>query len=95
MVFRLVKNFQKEYKYTIGEKLKNEAIEMVIQVFKANVARDKKEHLLKARENVEVIRLLIRLLKDLKQIDIKSLADINVKTEEISRQFAGWEKSIK
>jgi hypothetical protein len=93
IVFRLVKNFQKEYKYTIGEKLKNEAIEMIIQVFKANVARDKKEHLLKARESVEIIRLLLRVLKDLKQIDLKTFVEINIKIEEISKQFTGWQKS--
>lgn len=93
MIFRLVKNFQKEYKYTVGEKLKNEAIEMTIQIFKANIARDKKEYLFKARESVEVIRLLIRLIKDLKQLDIKTFAEINMKIEEISKQFTGWQKS--
>jgi len=95
MIFRLVKNFQKEYKYTIGERLKNEAIEMVIQVFRANISRDKHTHLIKARESVEMVRLLIRVLYDLKQIDVKKLAEINLKIEEISKQFVGWQKSVK
>ncbi len=95
IVFKLVKNFQKEYKYTIGERLKNEAIEMVIQIFRANVSREKYQHLLKARESVELVRLMIRVLYDLKQIDVKKLVEVNLKIEEISKQFAAWERSCK
>jgi len=32
-IFQFVKNFNKEYKYTIGEKLKNETIEMIANIY--------------------------------------------------------------
>jgi len=34
-------------------------------------------HLTKARENIEVIRLYVRLLKDLHQINVKQLVFVN------------------
>ncbi|MBI5218130.1 MAG: four helix bundle protein [Bacteroidia bacterium] len=35
-IFQFVKNFSKEYKYTVGEKLKNETLEMIMNIFRAN-----------------------------------------------------------
>ncbi|MBI2417236.1 MAG: four helix bundle protein [Ignavibacteriales bacterium] len=36
MIFHVCKDFQKDYKYTLGEKLKNEVSEMVTQIYRAN-----------------------------------------------------------
>jgi hypothetical protein len=92
-IFEYVKNFNKEYKYTIGEKLKNETIEMMSNIYRANSHTDKTGLLQKARENIEVIRLLFRLLKDLKQIDLKKFVIISTQIENVSKQLAGWQKS--
>ena len=35
-IFHFVKNFTKEFKYTLGEKLKNETLEMLINIYRAN-----------------------------------------------------------
>jgi hypothetical protein len=40
-----------------------------------------------------VIRLLIRLMKDLHQISIKNFVAINTIVEEVSKQLTGWHKS--
>lgn len=92
-IFELVKQFTKEYKYTIGEKLKNEALEMMINIYRANTRQQKKEILQKARENLEVLRLLVRLSKDLKIINVRHFVDINKQLEDISKQLSGWQKS--
>jgi hypothetical protein len=92
-IFEYTKNFTKEYKYTVGEKLKNETLEMMVNVYRANTRKDKTELLQTARENIEVIRLLFRLLKDLKQIDVKKFVTITVQIENVSKQLAGWQKS--
>jgi len=94
-IFKFVKTFNKEYKYTVGERLKNETLEMLLNIYRANIRTDKTELLQKARENIEVIRLLFRLLKDLHQISIEKFADINLKIENISKQLAGWQKACK
>lgn len=93
IIFRFSKNFSKEYKYTIGESIKKEAIEAVTNIYRANSNIDKKPHLEKARENIEVLRIYIRLLKDLHQISTKQLVYVNGYIENISKQLTGWYKS--
>lgn len=93
-VFRLVKNFKREYKYTIGESLKNEMIELITLIYRANTKRDKIDVLQEARERIEVVRLFIRLLKDLHQISIKQQVHINELIESVSKQLTGWHKSL-
>ena len=42
-IFLFTKNFSKEYKYTVGESLKKETIDLLTLIFRANVKRDKYE----------------------------------------------------
>ena len=73
-IFRFTKDFSKDYKYTVGESIKKETIELLTLIYRANVKRDKNEVLQEARERIEVIRLFIRLMKDMQQISIYFLA---------------------
>jgi hypothetical protein len=94
-IFQFTKNFTKEYKYTVGESIKKETIELIIGIYRANATRDKAAIIEKAREHIEVIRLLVRLMKDLKQINLEKFVTINEKIENVSKQLAGWQKSQK
>ena len=89
-IFKLTKEFNREYKYTIGEELKKETTAMIINIYRANSSNNKVDHIMNARENIEVIRLLIRLLKDLKQIQVVRIAKLNLAIEELSKQLTGW-----
>ncbi|HPU46085.1 MAG TPA: four helix bundle protein [Bacteroidales bacterium] len=93
-IFIMVHNLNREYKYSLGEKLKNELIDLIVNIYKANITDNKSEHIKDARENIEVIRLLIRILKDLNQISIKRYVSINIEIETISKQLTGWYKSV-
>jgi hypothetical protein len=84
-IFLFTKEFTKEYKYTIGENLKKETIELLTLIFRPNSRSDKDAVLQQARESIEVIRLM----KDLKQINFKRFVTINQKVEEVSKQLAG------
>ena len=98
-IFKLVKDFPKEYKYTIGETLKKETLELIMLLYKINSTpqKERKELLMNlARESVEAIRLLLRLTHDLNLMRLKRFSYISLKLENISRQLAGWQKkSIK
>ena len=48
-----------------------------------------------AREQIEVIRLLIRVMKDMKQINLEKFVKINQEVENVSKQLSGWQKSQK
>jgi len=92
-IFQFTKNFNREYKYTIGENIKKETIEMIINIYRANSNYAKKPLIQAARENAEVIRLLFRLLKDLKQISLEKFVEINEKLESVSKQLSAWQRS--
>lgn len=90
-IFLFTKEFSKEYKYTVGESLKKETIDLLTLIFRANSRSDKNAVLQQARESIEVIRLLIRLMKDLKQINLKRFVTVNQKVEAVSKQLTGWQ----
>jgi len=93
-VFLTVKNLTKEYKYTLGERLKEEVLELIIGIYRTNSRKDKLHMIRQAREEVEVIRLLVRLLFDLKQITLKRMVAVNERIELVSKQLAGWHKAL-
>ncbi len=55
------KNFPREYKYTLGQKIKDELIELVILIYRANSAADKSLHIQSIIERVQAIQLMMRL----------------------------------
>jgi four helix bundle protein len=87
-------SFSREYKYTLGERLKEQSTEMLINIYKAN--KNKKEtrgqYIDQAIQNLEVVRLLLRLCKDLKTIGMKGFVALNMQVEELSKQLASWQK---
>lgn len=92
-IFQFSKDFNKEYKYTVGESLKKETIELITLIYRANSRTDKAETLQTAREHIEVIRLLVRLVKDMRQINLKKFVAVNEQVENVSRQLTGWQKA--
>jgi len=91
-LFNLSSNLPKAYKYTLGERIQLDAIEVIVNIYKANASIEKLEYISKSREHIEIIRLMIRILYDTKQINLKRMIVINKKIEEISKQLVGWQK---
>ena len=61
----ITKNFPKDYKFTLGQKLKEEMLELIIVLFRANNSRDKRPHLQTANEKIQTVQMLLRLCKDM------------------------------
>ncbi len=93
-IFQFTKEFGKEYKYTVGESLKKETIDLLTLIYRANSKQDKEDVLKTAREQIEVIRLLIRVMKDMKQISLDKFVKINESVEQVSKQLTGWQKAM-
>ena len=94
-IFQFTGEFSREYKFTVGENLKKETIDLLKLIFRANTRTDKISVLQEARESIEIIRLMIRVMKDMKQISLKRFVAVNQKVENVSKQLAGWQKSQK
>ena len=52
------------------------------------------EVLQEARERIEVVRLFIKLKKDLHQVSLRDFIKINETIENVSKQLAGWQKTV-
>ena len=94
-IFIFSKNMDKEYKYTIGDDLKKETTAMITNIYRANCSQNKKELIQGGRRNLEVIRLYLRLIKDLKQISLLKFVKINEIIESISKQLNFWQNAMK
>jgi len=94
-IFRFTRGFSKEYKYTVGESIKKETLELITLIYRSNSKQNKTETIQEAREKIEVLRLFIRLMKDLRQISLKRFVQINKQVENVSKQLTGWHRSAK
>ncbi|MBU6426743.1 four helix bundle protein [Patescibacteria group bacterium] len=95
LLFDASTHFAREYKYTVGQQLKDEAMKLVKNVYRANKAIDKNCAINEARENAEMIRLMVRLMKDFNQLSLKKFLEINLCIEDVSKQLTSWGKSFR
>ena len=94
-VYKMCQNMERDYKFSIGEDLKKEVRQLLKNVYHANRVEDKLGFILAARENVEDIRLSLRVLHDLQKIQTPQFVDRNEKLEDVSKQLAAWYKHKK
>jgi hypothetical protein len=91
-IFLAVKEFPREYKYTLGEKLQKETIEMVVGIYRANSHEDKCPSIENILERIQIVELILRLCRDMRVLPLKRYSQIILIAEEISRQAEGWKK---
>ena len=95
-IFQFSRGFSREYKYTIWQELKNETMKLIFSIYRANNSIERRYALLDdARLTLETIRLLLRLTKDLKQISLDLFVSMSAQIENISKQLAAWQSSVK
>ena len=91
-LYTISRNFQRDYRYTIGESLKKDMLEMMLNLYRTNSKADKRELIRVCRENIEGIRIQVRILFDLKQRSLKQYSRISVDIESVSKQLVAWEQ---
>jgi hypothetical protein len=90
---RVTKDFPRDFKYSLGDKIRGEVIDLVVFIFKANATKkERAEHAGKILERIEVIDLLVRLTKDLRLITVKQFSEIVFLSDSLGRQAQGWIK---
>jgi S23 ribosomal protein. len=91
-IYRTAHNFSREYKYTLGQKLKEISAELLDSIVIINSLADKSQFFPKIKLQIERLRIQIRVAFDLKIIAANRLEFLNRFLEEISMQISGWEK---
>jgi len=93
-IFEVTKEFPREYKYTLGQDMKRDAMKLVQGIYRANKALDKQESIEALQDDFEIVKLQIRLCADLKVIGLGRQSQLAVLTDAIGRQLSGWSNSL-
>lgn len=94
-LFHVIKKFPKEFKYTLWEQIKKEALMLISYIYKANIIKDRRnESLQKCRAYLESNKVLIRISKDLHILSLHKFIAINQSIELISKQLVARERSV-
>jgi hypothetical protein len=88
-----IKDFPREYKFTLGEEIKHELIRLVVVIYRANSAANKKQHIELILEHIQAIQLLLRLSHDMKVLSRRNYAALAQMTDGLGKQAQGWLKS--
>jgi len=87
LIFRVVKNFPKEYKHTLGERLKSSVLDLILGIYEINTATHKHDYFLKVRKDLELIKLLLRITKDLRISSLKQFTDMALLVDSLNKQL--------
>lgn len=93
-VLQRTEKLPRNHRYTLGEKLQKELMELLLELSDTIYAREKRSLLEAASRRLERIRLLLRLLHDLKLLGAEHHRYAADQMEEIGKQIGGWMKHV-
>ena len=84
--------FPRAYKFTLGDRITDLGLDVLMLLVEANYTRDKAELLQQANRKLEQMRYLLRLCKDLELFSLKRYGHISRQINEAGNQIGGWLK---
>lgn len=97
LVYQYIQLFPKKDKYTLGQKIDNLTLETLELVFLAvNLSREEKyKTLQKASLKIDLLKILVRLAKEVRALDNKKYIQLQQELQEIGRMIGGWIRSLR
>lgn len=93
MATNLTRNIPRDLKQSLGKRVIDECIDVLMLIARANSTRDKSPHLTLLVEKVQVIEFLMRLFKDSRFISVPQHATAIEVTTSIGKQANAWKRS--
>lgn len=93
MLFDIIQTFPREYKYSLGQDMKRDALRLVRSIYRANKSELKKEWLENFLDDFEILKLEIRLCVDLKLLTLRRQSEISPLLESIGKQVTAWKNA--
>jgi hypothetical protein len=87
--------FARTHKFTIGDRLATAGLELLLALVDAAYASDKSRPLEQATRQVNAVRYLLRLSKDLHLLTVDSYGFASERLEEVGRMAGGWQKAAR
>lgn len=92
LVYQYVRFFPKADKFVLGERIEHASIDLLEGIITANQKREKQSFLVEASVKLDILRIFIRLSKDLRLLDLKKYETLSTHITEIGRMLGGWIK---
>src|SRR5260221_861401 len=89
LVAEATRNFPRDQR-DMGKKIREECLELVVLIYRANSATNKVPHLNQLLERLQVMELMFRLSKDLRLLSLSKYARAIELTASIGKQGTGW-----
>lgn len=86
----VINKFPKSQRFVLGQRVENKTLDLLHSMVVANAERDKSATLGLASVELDELRILIRLSKDLHFINIKQYEVAAEKMNEIGKLLYGW-----
>ena len=90
-----IEKLPKNHRFTLGEKIQNSLIDLLMTLSDTIYSKNKKELLFYANRVIERLRLLTKLLKDLSLLSTDNYRFIISSLGEIGQMIGGWAKALK
>jgi hypothetical protein len=92
-IFDYTKDFPREYKFTLGQDLKRDGINLVRSIYRANKSKEKISYLEAFLDDFELLKLELRLASDMKLLPLKKHAELSMLMDRIGKQITAWRNS--
>ena len=91
-----VKNFPKDFRYTLGGKIDNFFTEIIECLFLASrlASEQKLPYLQRASSKLDLLKFFLQLSWECKALESKKYIEISEHLEQIGRQVGGWLKDV-
>ncbi|MEW6202572.1 MAG: diversity-generating retroelement protein Avd [bacterium] len=84
--------FPKSRRYSLGARMEDIALDILMKLVEANYSRKKAELLQQTNHDIDKMRYLVRLSKDFNLLSIKQHEYISKELIELGRQVGGWSR---
>lgn len=91
-LYPAVNKFPKSQRFVLGQRVESAMLEILEKIIAANSSRYKLPYLKKISVELDTLRILMRLSKDLHFISIRQYEFAAVKINEIGKMLGGWMK---
>lgn len=88
-----IEKYPRSHKFTIGDRLQNEALALLSRVVEATYTKDRGRLLREAQLAIEQLRFLYRLSYDLRLVTEKAYEFAARTLDQIGRGVGGWRKA--
>lgn len=95
--YQYLEFFPKKARYSLGQRCENYILDFLeLIILAASLPKEKKlVELQKANVKFDVLKILLRLTKDIKALDNKEYIVLQSHVQKIGKMLGGWMKSVK